>query len=109
LNDEFVELSTKLCRQPTSAAQSGTPSNFRTTRVMKELRQMSMKDHPNYDIYVSEKDFTFWKVVLAGPSDSPVSQPKGEKHADKMPACLASFMTYSQGVGELTDRFTLRF
>jgi ubiquitin-protein ligase len=40
---------------------------------MKEIKQLATRDHPLYDVYVSESNLTFWKVVLSGPSDSPYS------------------------------------
>lgn len=74
LSDEFVQLSANICRSnATTNPQSGARSNFRILRVMKEINQLVAKDHPQYDIYVSERNMAFWKVVVSGPEGSPYS------------------------------------
>lgn len=72
LADEFVQLSGKLTRA-SNGTQNGTRSTFRITRVMKEINQLVSREHPNYDIYVSETNLAFWKAVMSGPEDSPYS------------------------------------
>lgn len=71
LTDEFVQLSTNLCRSAATTGASGARSTFHIARIMKEINQLAAKDHPQYDVYVSERNMAFWKVVLSGPSDSP--------------------------------------
>jgi ubiquitin-protein ligase len=36
----------------------------RIKRVMRELRNLHQNPHPAFDIYPSESDLTFWKVVI---------------------------------------------
>lgn len=72
LQDEFVELASMAALPNTSTGQGSTArSNRRTTRLMNEMRQVANSDHPTYDVYVSERDMSFWKVVLSGPEGSP--------------------------------------
>jgi len=37
---------------------------------MNEMRKTMNSTHATYDIYVSETDMSFWKVVMSGPEDS---------------------------------------
>lgn len=39
-------------------------------RLLSELRNISANPHPHYDVYVSESNFGFWKVVMEGPPES---------------------------------------
>ncbi|KAI1326109.1 hypothetical protein F5Y16DRAFT_422034 [Xylariaceae sp. FL0255] len=55
-------------------------------RVMREIQSISSGGgHPKYDIYVSETDMSFWKIIMRGPEESPYA--KGTfmlwLHADK--------------------------
>lgn len=80
LNDGFVQLGDAM-RAPngssaagiTSATMaSGGRSVLRNSRLMNEMRQIVASGmHPKRDVYVSETDMSFWKVVLCGPDDSP--------------------------------------
>ncbi|KAK7946998.1 uncharacterized protein PG986_011319 [Apiospora aurea] len=52
----------------------GSPSNMRTTRLLNEIRDIAKTVvHPMYDIYVSESDMGFWKIVMSGPEETPYS------------------------------------
>jgi len=66
--DDFVEL-TAVAARPATAARSGMPSksNLRSSRLMAEMRQIASSEHSTYDVYISESDMTFWKVVMSGP------------------------------------------
>ena len=74
LRDEFVQLKAITAR-PGNVANSGNArSNLRISRLMTEMRLIVGNGaHPKYDIYVSETDMSFWKVVMDGPDESPYS------------------------------------
>ena len=77
LSDEFVQLSAIAARpQTTGTVGSGNSrSNLRTSRLMSEMRAIAANSKDRkYDVYVSESDMSFWKVVMEGPDDSPYSQ-----------------------------------
>ena len=78
LRDEFVQLSsaTAAARGSNTSSATGTArSNLRISRLMNEMRTIvAGGSHPKYDIYVSETDMSFWKVVIDGPDDSPYSE-----------------------------------
>ncbi|XP_032437825.1 uncharacterized protein LOC116731986 [Xiphophorus hellerii] len=40
-------------------------------RIMEELKGLHCEPHPYINIFPSESDFTFWKIVLEGPPDTP--------------------------------------
>jgi ubiquitin-protein ligase len=42
-----------------------------STHLQKELIKMIKNQHPEIDIYVNEKDMTFWKIIFTGPSSTP--------------------------------------
>lgn len=76
LRDEFVQL-TVVTARPASATASGntTRSNLRISRLMNEMRLIAAGGaHPKYDVYVSETDMSFWKIVMEGPEESPYSE-----------------------------------
>ncbi|PIA90444.1 putative bifunctional E2/E3 enzyme [Cercospora beticola] len=71
LEDDFIELAAASMR-PMLTSQSSGRSNFRTTRLMNEMRAIaSGYEQRSYDVYVSESDMSFWKVVMSGPEGSP--------------------------------------
>jgi ubiquitin-protein ligase len=37
---------------------------------MQEIGDIAAHSHPSYDVYVSESNMGFWKVVLEGPAES---------------------------------------
>ena len=80
LGDQFIAVSnmSRLSRvsetRTTSAStQPGSRSNanVRPARLLAELRNISANPHPYYEIFVSESDIGFWKVLLQGPPESP--------------------------------------
>ena len=71
IHDDFIELSAASSR-PAIPSQSAARGHFRTTRLMNEMRTMVAGSVQRmYDVYVSESDMSFWKVVMAGPEGSP--------------------------------------
>lgn len=71
LDDDFVQLAAAAIR-PVSTTTGDTRSRRRTTRLMNEMRAIiADASERKYDVYVSESDFTFWKVVVEGPEGSP--------------------------------------
>uniref|UniRef100_A0A7N6FEC8 UBC core domain-containing protein n=2 Tax=Anabas testudineus TaxID=64144 RepID=A0A7N6FEC8_ANATE len=40
-------------------------------RILEELRSLHCHPHPYFSIFPSESDFTFWKILLEGPPDTP--------------------------------------
>uniref|UniRef100_A0A8C6WG17 UBC core domain-containing protein n=1 Tax=Neogobius melanostomus TaxID=47308 RepID=A0A8C6WG17_9GOBI len=40
-------------------------------RILEELRNLHCHPHPFFQIFPSETDFTFWKVLMEGPPDTP--------------------------------------
>ena len=76
LHDEFVQVSAMASR-PNHRGNAGSShrGNLRTTRLMNEMKSITTSwTHPKYDVYVSESDMSFWKVVMEGPDESPYSE-----------------------------------
>jgi len=44
--------------------------NTRVPRLLAEIKNMATNIHPYYDVYVSESNMGFWKVVMQGPPES---------------------------------------
>ncbi|KAI3375976.1 hypothetical protein L3Q82_016513 [Scortum barcoo] len=40
-------------------------------RILEELRSLHCDPHPYFSIFPTESDFTFWKIVMEGPPDTP--------------------------------------
>ncbi|XP_070849418.1 uncharacterized protein [Chaetodon trifascialis] len=40
-------------------------------RILEELRSLHCNPHPYFSIFPSESDFTFWKILMEGPPDTP--------------------------------------
>ncbi|XP_056299208.1 uncharacterized protein LOC130212098 [Pseudoliparis swirei] len=40
-------------------------------RILQELRSLHCDPHPYFSIFPSESDFTFWKILMEGPPDTP--------------------------------------
>lgn len=40
-------------------------------RILEELRSLHCDPHPYFSIFPSESDFTFWKILMEGPPDTP--------------------------------------
>ena len=74
LDDGFVQL-TAAAAGPLNANVTGNSrGRLRTTRLMNEMKAIVADEgERKYDIYVSESDFSFWKVVMEGPEGSPYS------------------------------------
>jgi ubiquitin-protein ligase/uncharacterized protein YegL len=71
LADNFVEL--KAVSRRDLAGQRGSnvsPSYMRTYRILSEMQRIAANPHPHYDVYVSERNMSFWKVVVQGPPGS---------------------------------------
>lgn len=75
LGDSVLELTTAMAarRSASSATVSAvtTRSNTRTTRILSEMQAVAHSPSSQYDVYVSEVDMSFWKVVMRGPTETP--------------------------------------
>lgn len=72
MHDGFVQLNSVAARANNTNSTGNTRSNLRISRLMNEIRSIAANSvHPKYDVYVSETDMTFWKIVMDGPDDSP--------------------------------------
>ncbi|XP_039978454.1 uncharacterized protein LOC120786824 isoform X2 [Xiphias gladius] len=40
-------------------------------RILEELKSLHCNPHPYFNIFPSESDFTFWKILMEGPPDTP--------------------------------------
>ncbi|XP_041823162.1 uncharacterized protein LOC121628243 [Melanotaenia boesemani] len=40
-------------------------------RILEELKSLQCEPHPYINIFPSESDFTFWKILMEGPPDTP--------------------------------------
>ncbi|KAM9844539.1 uncharacterized protein ACBR49_011369 [Aulostomus maculatus] len=40
-------------------------------RIMEELKNLHCDPHPFFRVFPSESDFTFWKILMQGPPDTP--------------------------------------
>ena len=74
-DDRFVELTTIVKSNNSSTGRSWTGlssdrsnANLRTSRILTEIRNIVANPHPHYDVYVSESNMAFWKVVMQGVS-----------------------------------------
>ncbi len=77
LSDSFVSIS-DASRMPSQKAASSEPgqrsnANVRPARLLAEIRNVSLNTHPYYEVFVSESDMGFWKILMQGPPDSPYS------------------------------------
>jgi ubiquitin-protein ligase len=75
LDDNFVritafERSTQMNVTPLMNDTPMEKSASRQRRLLAEIRNIASNPHPSYDVYVSESNMGFWKVVLSGPSES---------------------------------------
>lgn len=73
IRDGLVELTAATRLSRNTSAAGNARSNLRTTRLITEMQLGAGSLHPTYDVYVSESDFSFWKVVISGPENSPYS------------------------------------
>uniref|UniRef100_A0A3Q2E8W3 UBC core domain-containing protein n=1 Tax=Cyprinodon variegatus TaxID=28743 RepID=A0A3Q2E8W3_CYPVA len=40
-------------------------------RILEELKSLHLEPHPYINIFPSESDLTFWKILMEGPPDTP--------------------------------------
>ncbi|KAH7403530.1 hypothetical protein BKA64DRAFT_669265 [Cadophora sp. MPI-SDFR-AT-0126] len=75
INDSFVQLSSlsKNALQGQGSVNTHSDANLRTSRILTEIRNILANPHPHYDIYVSETNMSFWKIIVQGPPDSAYS------------------------------------
>ncbi|KAI1083612.1 hypothetical protein F5B20DRAFT_577291 [Whalleya microplaca] len=100
LHDNFFQLTAAIAQRHNNRKRlSSVRTNLRTSRLMREMQAVVVYGtHPVYDIYVSESDISFWKIVMEGPEGSPYSEGTFlfYLHADDdYPACApkARFVT----------------
>jgi ubiquitin-protein ligase len=68
INDDVIELAAA----KRMASSNRTESNMlRNSRLLTEIQNIIANPHPHYDVFVSERDISFWKVVMTGPPESP--------------------------------------
>ena len=72
LCDSFIQVGQfERARPSTLSEQPGAAgSSIRSRRLLQELGDMASHPHPSYDVFVSERNMGFWKVVLEGPNGS---------------------------------------
>ena len=70
LHDTFVRVTNleKTATQELSRSIGNT--SIRSRRLLLEIREVAAQAHPSYDVYVSESNMGFWKIVLQGPGGS---------------------------------------
>ncbi|KXT06246.1 hypothetical protein AC578_9181 [Pseudocercospora eumusae] len=76
MNNSFILLSAASARSISHAVpgSAGASRGLRINRLMNEVRSIvAHVSDRKYDVYVSEQDMTFMKVVIEGPEDSPYS------------------------------------
>jgi hypothetical protein len=71
LAEPFVELG-RFARRASS--QSRSDSSQRLSRIHTEMRNCGAHPHPYYDIYICERNFGLWKIVMEGTFTSIVLQ-----------------------------------
>jgi ubiquitin-protein ligase/Mg-chelatase subunit ChlD len=75
LKDNFIRIDSFDRSTRTVAAQKNddnpiAKSMLRQRRLLDEIRNIAANPHPSYDVYVSESNIGFWKVILSGPAES---------------------------------------
>ncbi|KAE9366198.1 hypothetical protein N431DRAFT_549163 [Stipitochalara longipes BDJ] len=77
VNDHFVLLTTVAGNNPggvgSEPINAHSNSNLRTSRILVEIRNIVANPHPHYDVYLSESNMSFWKVIMQGPPESAYS------------------------------------
>ncbi|KAK6502352.1 hypothetical protein TWF506_002933 [Arthrobotrys conoides] len=71
--DRFTRVgsvSTTKQHQQNQSKSSKKPGLIRTARILSELRKITENPHPSYDVFVSDENMGFWKIVMQGPSES---------------------------------------
>jgi len=72
LGDTFVQIGQfeRIATHQLSQSSVAATSSIRSRRLLLEIRDIAAHPHPSYDVYVSETNMGFWKVVLQGPNGS---------------------------------------
>ena len=74
IKDSFVQVSVVAhAERPSRAAAPSTTSNTRSGRLLSELKHVSANPHAFYEVFVSESNMGFWKVIMQGPPQSAYS------------------------------------
>lgn len=75
INDNFVQLSSMSgnAQEGQGSVNTHSDANLRTPRILTEIRNIVANPHPQYDVYLSESNMSFWKVIIQGPPDSAYS------------------------------------
>jgi ubiquitin-protein ligase len=71
MEDDVIELATA---KRMAASNRDAGNHLRDSRLLTEIQQVIAHPHSAYDVYVSEQDISFFKVVMQGPVDSPYEQ-----------------------------------
>ena len=66
--DDVIELAA--AKRMASGSRAGG-NMLRNARLLTEIQGVIANPHPSYDVYISERDISFWKIVLQGPGGSP--------------------------------------
>lgn len=56
------------------ATKDRSNANQRPARLLAEIRNLNANPHPRYEVFISESNMGFWKVLMQGPSEGPYSQ-----------------------------------
>ncbi|KAJ4503131.1 hypothetical protein HRR77_008557 [Exophiala dermatitidis] len=74
VNDSFVHIAAQSQRTGRSDSVNNQPHatnpSVRSRRLLQEIQDIVSHPHPSYDVYVSESNMAFWKIVLEGPDES---------------------------------------
>ncbi|KAK6537179.1 hypothetical protein TWF694_011376 [Orbilia ellipsospora] len=76
MHDEFFRVSaasTSSRKPQVDQSTTNKPGVIRNSRILSEIRKVAGSPHPFYDIFVSESNMGFWKIVFQGPPDSAYS------------------------------------
>jgi ubiquitin-protein ligase len=69
LKDHFIAV-TSVGNRRALPPSSRADALLRNSRLLIEVKNVSVSPHPQYDVFVSESDISFWKVVMQGPPGS---------------------------------------
>lgn len=58
-------------RSQQAKEDDGQPTLQMMKRLLKEMKLCNDKPHPSFDIYPSDEDLRFWKIVMEGPDSTP--------------------------------------
>lgn len=70
LQGEFIAISAMLKKGMSTGNNNTGPMRLGEGRLMQEMRMVASSNQPYYDVYVSESNMRFWKVVMEAPADS---------------------------------------